>query len=315
LRLAYDERGNKVRVSIFAADGKPCLSGDGYAGFKIAYDERGNQAGQFYFGIDGKPCADRGGIAGWTNLYDERGNKTAVSVFGVDGKPFAIKDGYAGIAYAYDERGRTTSEAYLGVDGRPCLNNDGYAEVKFSYDGRGNTIEQAFFGLRGAPASALSQGYHRIRKQFDPAGRLVDEAYVDRRGKPLTRAEVMANVAQAAGRAGSGGPKTLRIADVLPGGEADARGVRAGDIILRYAGRPMTSTQALVVELIKPGTQLRELVLLRKGREITLRVAPGPLKIAIDELTDELPVEQKKPAPKPREKTRLPASKALVPAN
>ena len=70
---------------------------------------------------------------------------------------------------------------------------------------------------------------------------------------------------------------------VFPGGEAAAKGVHEGDIIVRYAGHPVTSIRANLLEITKPGTQPRELVLLRDGKEITLRVAPGPLKVLLKE--------------------------------
>ena len=60
-----------------AADGKPCLSKDGYARWKTTFDERGNKTSVSYFGTDGKPCLSKDGVAGWNNHFDERGNQTS----------------------------------------------------------------------------------------------------------------------------------------------------------------------------------------------------------------------------------------------
>ena len=79
-------------------------------------------------------------------------------------------------------------------------------------------------------------------------------------------------------------PSDVTVTQVLPGGEAAAKGVREGDIIVRYAGHPITSHRAFVLEVTKGGTEPRELVLLRDGKEITLRVAPGPLKVRLEEI-------------------------------
>ena len=83
---------------------------------------------------------------------------------------------------------------------------------------------------------------------------------------------------------GSGPPRHVTVTDILPGGEAAAKGIREGDIILRYAGHPITSHRAFVLEVTQGGTEPREIVLLRDDKEITLHVAPGPLKVRLEEV-------------------------------
>ena len=98
-----------------------------------------------------------------------------------------------------------------------------------------------------------------------------------------------------------GPPNRVTVTRVLPGGEAAAKGVQEGDIIVQYAGHRITSNRAFQLEATKAGTEPRELVLLRDGREITLRVAPGPLKIRMEETPIEPP---RKPPPACAEEAR-----------
>ena len=111
-----------------------------------------------------------------------------------------------------------------------------------------------------------------------------------------------------------GPPKLVTVTQVLPGGQAAAKGVREGDIIVRYAGHPITSHRTFVLEATKEGPGPRELVLLRDDKEITLRVAPGPLKVRLEEFP--IPASQKsKPASleKGTEKASAPATKTVPP--
>jgi hypothetical protein len=40
----------------------------------------------------------------------------------------------------------------------------------------------------------------------------------------------------------------------------------------------------MVVEVMKPGSETRTLVLLRGDKQLTLRVSPGPLRLKLDEI-------------------------------
>ena len=57
LRLAYDSRGNVIRVTYHAANGDAVKSTkDGYYGWEAKYDEQGNKT-VTYLAKDGKPIA------------------------------------------------------------------------------------------------------------------------------------------------------------------------------------------------------------------------------------------------------------------
>ena len=43
-----------------AADGKPCLNKDGYAGWKATFDERGNETSVAYFGSGRQALPEQG---------------------------------------------------------------------------------------------------------------------------------------------------------------------------------------------------------------------------------------------------------------
>ncbi len=75
----------------------------------------------------------------------------------------------------------------------------------------------------------------------------------------------------------------MTVTQVLPDGEAAAKGVRVGDVFLRDAGHTITSYRAFILAVTEPGTEPRELVLLRDGAEITLHVAAGLLKVRLED--------------------------------
>ena len=83
--------------------------------------------------------------------------------------------------------------------------------------------------------------------------------------------------------------KGLEVVKVLPGGEAEASGVYVGDIIVRYAGQRTTNVQDLLRAIKNPEGKSRELIILRAGKEIGLRVAPGHLRVQVKEIPIESP--------------------------
>ena len=240
--------------------------------------------GESYFGIDGKPCLNKDVIAGWKAEIDERGNQTKVT--------------------------------FLGLDGKPCLLKDGYSTKILVYYEHGNLSEVAHFGLKGEPVLDLKECAHRIVQRYGPNG-LAETAYFDCQGRPIPYAEHLAAVAKASSSNGTAGgsqpPMRVRIIAVLAGGEAAIKGVQVGDIVLRYAGVPVTNHPGLIGEIVKPGSESRELVLLRAGKEITLQAPPGPLKVALEEIPmGASPAEKPRAENKAPEKAQVPAPKGIV---
>lgn len=237
--------------------------------------------------MDGKPRVYQGSIAGWQARYDDRGNRIEQTWLGPDGKPCLTSAGCASIASQFDERGNRTRLACLDTDGKPCLGNDGYCSAAVAYDAYGNTVEIAYFGVHGEPVIDTQTGYHRIVSTYNAANGKIGDSYFDTQDKPMTIEQVVAAAAKAAGNnavAATGPPKRVRVAEVLAGGQAAAKGVHVGDIFLSYAGQPITSSRQMVVEVMKPGSETRPLVLLRGDKQLTLRVSPGPLRVIMDEI-------------------------------
>ena len=318
VKTTYDERGNRTCWSYFGIDGKPCLHKDGYAELKITYDERGNLTNQSYLGSDGKPCLLKDGYAELKNTYDEWGNQTSQSCLGIDGKPCLNKDGYATTKDTYDERGNETSYSYFGIDGKPCLHKDGVACFKYTYDERGNKTSESCFDTKGKPTLNVQECSHRIVYRYGPNG-IAEMTFFDCKGKSIPYSERIAAVAKALSSSngtdeGSQRPMRVRVTTVLAGGEADIKGVHVGDIIVRYAGVPITSHLKLIAEVMKPGSESRELVILRNDKEITLHVVPGPLKVALEEIpVGTSPPEKPADENKATEKTQDPAPKSVAP--
>ncbi len=143
---------------------------------------------------------------------------------------------------------------------------------------------------------------------YDRSGKVLEDKYFDSEGKPLTYAEALKAVAASAPR-GPETPQHVTVTQVLPGGEGEAKGVHEGDIIVRYAGHPIASYRAFVGEVAKGGTEPRELVLLRDGKEIALRVAPGPLKVRLEDIAVEASRD-----PKPAAAEKAPEKASPPPA-
>jgi Zn-dependent M28 family amino/carboxypeptidase len=71
-----------------------------------------------------------------------------------------------------------------------------------------------------------------------------------------------------------GGADGLRLADVLPGSAAERAGVREGDVIVRFAGEPVTGFEDVrrLIEKKKPGDTV-DVVFLREGKDRTASAA------------------------------------------
>ncbi len=70
------------------------------------------------------------------------------------------------------------------------------------------------------------------------------------------------------------------VQSVSPGGAAEKAGIKAGDVILSYGGRPVTDTTDLqkMVSATKPGTSVA-LRVMRNGRELTLNATVEELDL------------------------------------
>lgn len=70
----------------------------------------------------------------------------------------------------------------------------------------------------------------------------------------------------------------IRLSGVRPGGAAEKGGMKAGDVIIRFGGRTVRNVEEYTAALgqARPGEPI-EIVVLRDGKEITLKVTPAAM--------------------------------------
>ena len=283
----YEERGKPVEIAFFGLDGKPCLHKNGYHRFTARYDQGGNRVEGAYFGPDGKPCLQKNGYHRWTDRYDERGKLVEEAYFGLNGRPTAnigegSLKGCTKLTWEYDAKGKLCQRGYFVLDGkggcvlrrradaadrtlelafftpegRPTLHKDGNHRFTARYDERGRLVEAAYFGLDGK-SCLHKDGYHRATKRYDERGRLAATAVFDVAGKRLHC--------------------RILVGKVSPGSLAAKAGLREGDVLLRYAGKELTSAALFWSFRGDEGASgpPRKLELLREGKPLTAELPPG----------------------------------------
>jgi C-terminal processing protease CtpA/Prc len=189
--------------------------------------------------------------------YDERGNKVEEAYFDETGKPARHKDGYAAWKARYDDRRNKVELTTFDVDGKPDADtSDGTITTRMKYDDRRNKVEEAYFDEAGKPARH-KDGYSRASWSYDSAGSRITSQYFDTDGTVLRAAPI--------------------ITEVLPDSQAQKLGLRVGDILSEYDGKPARNTAAFIHGRAaeKPGGPTKELKVLRDRDMITFKVAPG----------------------------------------
>jgi len=72
-----------------------------------------------------------------------------------------------------------------------------------------------------------------------------------------------------------------KILEITPQSRAEELGLRVGDIIESYAGKPVFLVQELVDLITRPGEETRRIDLLRQGHRLTFEAPPGKLGMRI----------------------------------
>lgn len=172
----------------------------GAAGWYSTYDVWGNENTFDYFGLDGKPIVSAQGEAGFRVQRDAWGNALEWTYVNLEGKPtlrvWDNEDKFSGSGYAiqrqsFDEHGNTLELAYFGSKNEPVLHPQGWARVKHLYDSKDNAIQSEYFGLKDEPVQleGAAGGYHRVERKYDPWGNAVEILYFGIDGKPFDRRE------------------------------------------------------------------------------------------------------------------------------
>jgi tRNA A-37 threonylcarbamoyl transferase component Bud32 len=230
---------------------------------KLGYDDRGNLDSMALYGRGGEPIADAQGVAKVHAKYDELGNLEELASFDAAGAPKANADGVARSAWAHDSFGNLTEMTTYGPDGKLVASVYGVARHKRHFDDHYNLVEEEFFGPDGEPTLG-ALGYARAHYEYDKDDNLTKSLYYGADGKPVaTRAVWMYSANR-----------------VLPPSEgAEARPER-GDVLLSYDGEEVRCARLFAQrkQREEQGAGKKEVRILRKGKEMVLRIPTGVLR-------------------------------------
>jgi len=260
----YDDRGLCVEETFVDGEGKPLLATGRYCKVKTAFDARGNPTEQRFFGVHGELVARPAGFALARTAYDGRDNKTSVHYFGPDGAACRVRDGYAAADYLNNDCDEILEEAFYGPDQRlKVVPTRGYAKMRHSYTSHGFEETAEYYGaddrLMNGP-----KGYARIVVARDDADKQTGATYFDRDGRRLRRTVVLKTV-----EAGSAG---------------DQKGLKPGDVLIRYDGLEIVDMAHFVTGRAGEGPGGEHILGVRRGdKELEFRVSPGPLSIQMRE--------------------------------
>lgn len=296
----YDDRGNVTGESYFDQANKPVRIKNGYAKYTIRYDSKGNRIEQAYFNETDELYGGTS-YARETATYDSDGRKTEVSYYYEPTNPIRRERGYAEVRVrfdsqgrriewrcfddekrpvmdltagnhftktSYDEAGNLTEVASYDTSEKPIRTKDGYARQTMRYDERGNRIETAYFDQAGNPVRGPT-GCALISARFDDSGNQVAESYLDTDGQPM-RGQVI-------------------IVEVLAGGKGEQLGLQPNDVILAYGGKNISFQAEFVRAVTVPGTDLRDLEILRAATVKSFKVKSGLLGVRLGTKCEPLP--------------------------
>jgi hypothetical protein len=312
LRATYDDHDQCVRAEYFGLRGEPQLSWHGVAVTKWSYDGRGHRCQESYLDRAGRPTHCTHGVGKWVGTFDDRDFNTQIAYFDPQGRPILSKAGFHKLKRRVDDGGNIRTEAYFDCDGRPTIYRGGYADFKAFpaalglshsalglyqggyasfqawYDSRGNRTKLAFYdrnkrlaankngfakltltynrrsSLTGVvywnhdnkPARHRLLGYARVRFSYDAHANRTDATYFDTNGRVVRPRVVVA---------------------ALPLGSPGKRaGLKPGDVLETYDGKPVRNTPRLLLTL-RPQRgqgQGKKLGLRRRGKLITVTIAP-----------------------------------------
>jgi hypothetical protein len=312
IRKNYDTRGNEIEEAYFGEDNKLRLGPDGYAIFRGEYDDHNRPIEEAYFGDDEKPrLHPRYGYALARAKYDEHGNAIEFATYGETGELRVRPDkGYAIIRKNYDIRGNEIEEAYFGEDEKLRLGPNGYAILRIKHDEHDNIIEKDYFSEDGQ-LRHTSSDYAIERVKYNDRGNEVEEAYfgpdgaltsaasfpvITRVTEIVVRDEMRRLKAQCLnddigdfwkspkGCVDASGQPIVRhpvILEVFAGSRAQELGLRKGDVIEAYDGKPVFAVTDLVNLINQPGAVARRVSLVRQGHLLDFEAPPGRLGINI----------------------------------
>ncbi|MDR1459807.1 MAG: hypothetical protein LBI60_06305, partial [Bacteroidales bacterium] len=179
-RYKWNDKNNLIEFTYYDTDNQPCETNGIYT-VKKEYDSRGNELRRTFFAADGKtPVLNNDGIAGWEYKYDDNGNVTEIWNFDTNGKHISGSLNYAGYICAYDGNGYLEEIKNLDKNGNlKYVAGDGYARVKYINDRRGNHIEISYYDSGNRLIGTVE------RRVFNSHDDIIERTYFDANGNKV----------------------------------------------------------------------------------------------------------------------------------
>jgi YD repeat-containing protein len=313
--LRFDGRGNEIEKTFFDSLGMPSLHDDGYHKITTRYDERGRKCEIAYFDTRGNPVRHKGGGERQTAAYDDGGVPFEVTEHGLDGSEGV---GVTSKRYRFKGGKLLVDIAFFDAQGKSARGTEGYERKTITYDNDGRMVEESYYGLSG------EEGVVSVRYKFDKQQRQVEEAWFDTNGKAVRarlgsplgysvrkteydadgkeRGFVMTGFdpgewgyssmfwgsehAQCFDAGGHSVATELLVTRVIPSGQADVLGLKAGDVLIRYAGMPLHGDASAFIRRRESEAEngpAQGLWVRRYGQELRLQVKPGKLGIHLQD--------------------------------
>ena len=182
----YDDCHNFIEISYHTASGALCLSSNGYAVRRFTRDRHGDIVAQQDLDETGAPTINGQGFSLVESKYDEKGRNVEERLFDSSHGPCLSVDGCAVVRREYDDSGRLTKLSFYDEQDQLSPAAGGYAVVEAAYDENGREIETSYFAADGAPVLSPA-GFARMERTFDEQGKPVEQRCYDENDALITR--------------------------------------------------------------------------------------------------------------------------------
>lgn len=227
----------------------------------FVFNQRGDVVEEAYWDEQGHPTRCRAGYTRNVREYDAAGRLRRQTGYGYDGS-----QGYTAYSWIHDEQGRVLEDVWMDDAGHEVLSADGFSRIHHEYDEQGRLVELVCYDPQGVVVNSR-YGYARLRFVYDPAGTLQDVDHLDPTGAPVP------------------GRWACVVKTIFPGTAAQRLGLKAGDVIVRYAGREINSFHVFIAvrDAVPADSAPLELVVERQGVELAFHIPPGPLGAQLED--------------------------------
>ncbi len=209
-------------------------------------------------GADGRPVLNDEGYAIARFVYEASGQIERVVLLDEREKAVRGVDGFASYLLKRNPSGQRTEIVYYDERGNVTLTRrPGSAIRRWTVDGSGRVLERADYDPDGRPMMN-EHGYSVMTFSYDEFGRETGRGLLDRPRRPLAM--------------------KVGVSKVLHGSVGADADLRAGDVVLTYAGIPVETTYQFTTKLeLFKGDKARDLTIPRGDRVLTVSIPPGRL--------------------------------------